>query len=126
MRDDCWESDAPVVDALGQPRRDRDAILKILRPLLGHPLLYISRDAIHREDLAPHSRFTALICHFLIISRTFVYTTVKQYAYKCCPCHRSSPTEHVRYTKSYGKDLNVVKVGWTMRGLDGKGIQILA
>ena len=63
MRDDGGEWDAPVFDVLRQPAGDWDAIVEILSPLLGRPLLYMSGDAIHREDLAPHIIFTACIGH---------------------------------------------------------------
>ena len=52
---------APVIDELIQRGGDWDAILEIVSTLLGRQLLSMPRDAIQRENLAPHSIFATCI-----------------------------------------------------------------
>ena len=61
---DGGERDAPTFDDLRQPVGDWDAVLEVVRPLLGRHLLNMSRDAIQREDVTDHSEFSSWICHF--------------------------------------------------------------
>ena len=64
-RHDGGEWDAPTLDDLRQPGGVGNAVLEVVRPLLGRHLLNMSRDAVEREDVDPHSEFSAWIRHFL-------------------------------------------------------------
>ena len=64
VRHDGGEWDAPTLDDLGQRAGDWDAGLDVVSPLIGRHLLNMSRDAIKREDVTPHSEFSSWICHF--------------------------------------------------------------
>ena len=64
VRHDGGEWDAPTLDDLGQPAGGWDSVLEVVSPLLGRHLLNVSRDAIQREDVTPHSEFSSWIFHF--------------------------------------------------------------
>ena len=67
VKHDGGEWDAPTLDDLRQPGGVGNAVLEVVRPLLGRHLLNMSRDAIEREDVDPHSKFSSRICHFGIL-----------------------------------------------------------
>ena len=64
VRHNGGERDAPPLNDLRQTAGVGNVILEIVRPLLGRHLLDVSRDAVEREDVDPHSEFSSWICHF--------------------------------------------------------------
>ena len=63
---DCWEWNAPIINPLCQPARYGYVVLEVVGPLLGGPLLHMSRDAVEREDVDSHSECASWIGHFLL------------------------------------------------------------
>ena len=47
--------------------RDGNVVLEVVGPLLGGSLLHMSRDAVEREDVDSHSKFSSRLRHFNIL-----------------------------------------------------------